>query len=512
MQHQSSSSSSSGQRPLVALLDGRDCSVEMPILKDIATVAFCDAQSTSEIHEKVLNEAQAALLYNTISLNREDLVKFKALKLIVKIGADYDNIDVKAAAEMNIAVCNVAGYCVEEVADSTVSMILNLYRRTHWLASQIEQKLVTLKQQPQQSTSSSSLFLAASTPEQTREVAQGCCRIRGQTLGLIGLGKIGTAVALRAKVFGFQVCFYDPNVVDGMDKALGLQRCQSLTDLLKQSDCLSLHSSLNEHTYHLLNEATLKSVKAGGVFLVNTAHASLIDELSLAQALKSGAVKAAALDTFNSQAFHPISGPLKDAPNLILTPHTAFYSDLSSKEMREMAAQEVRRGLLNKSPVSLRNCVNKDMLTSSQSSSNHQLQQQQQQQPQSHQHHLSNGTSGSMLGANNTAKMVNNIVSGGSGSGANTPAGSGIGMAGSTGQVTNSVITNNLLTRPGGGLGGAGSPGAAAAAAALMNPTLQAAMAAMAGGNPLSAASYLSSSNSPVPNPNAQLLAHLSCT
>lgn len=89
-------------RPLVALLDGRDCSVEMPILKEIATVAFCDAQSTSEIHDKVLNEAQAALLYSTITLNREDLIKFRALKLIVKIGADLDNVDVKAAAELNI--------------------------------------------------------------------------------------------------------------------------------------------------------------------------------------------------------------------------------------------------------------------------------------------------------------------------------------------------------------------------------------------------------------------------
>ena len=89
-------------RPLVALLDGRDWSVEMPILKEIATVASCDAQSTSEIHEKVLNEAQAALLYSSIALSREDLLKFRALKLIVKIGVDLDNVDVKAAADLNI--------------------------------------------------------------------------------------------------------------------------------------------------------------------------------------------------------------------------------------------------------------------------------------------------------------------------------------------------------------------------------------------------------------------------
>ena len=84
-------------RPLVALLDGRDCSVEMPILKDVATVAFCDAQSTSEIHEKVLNEAVGALMWHTISLTKEDLEKFKQLRIVVRIGSDIDNIDHKVS-------------------------------------------------------------------------------------------------------------------------------------------------------------------------------------------------------------------------------------------------------------------------------------------------------------------------------------------------------------------------------------------------------------------------------
>lgn len=87
-------------RPLVALLDGRDCTVEMPILKDVATVAFCDAQSTSEIHEKVLNEAVGALMWHTIILTKEDLEKFKTLRIIVRIGSGVDNIDVKAAGEL----------------------------------------------------------------------------------------------------------------------------------------------------------------------------------------------------------------------------------------------------------------------------------------------------------------------------------------------------------------------------------------------------------------------------
>ena len=191
-------------RPLVALLDGRDCSVEMPILKDVATVAFCDAQSTSEIHEKVLNEAVGALMWHTISLTKEDLEKFKGLRIVVRIGSGVDNIDVKvrclsnevqiyflcfeiscrmydanikvpyhfqAAGELGIAVCNVPGYGVEEVADSTLCLILNLYRRTFWLANMVKEgKKIT-------------------GPEQLKEAAFGCARIRGDTLGIVGLGK-----------------------------------------------------------------------------------------------------------------------------------------------------------------------------------------------------------------------------------------------------------------------------------------------------------------------------------
>ncbi len=195
-----------GARPLVALLDGRDCTIEMPILKDMATVAFCDAQSTSEIHEKVLNEATAALVWHAITLKKEDLAKFKALKLIVRIGSAYDNIDIKAAGEQGIAVSNIPSQCVEEMADTTLSMILNLYRRTAWLAQAVKEGK------------------RVSTPEQIREVASGCARIRNETLGIVGLGQVGMAVAIRAKAFGFNVVFFDPYLSDGIDRVLGKQK------------------------------------------------------------------------------------------------------------------------------------------------------------------------------------------------------------------------------------------------------------------------------------------------
>ena len=124
--------------------------------------------------QQVLNEAVGALMWHTITLTKEDLEKFKALRIIVRIGSGVDNIDVKAAGELGIAVCNVPGYGVEEVADSTLCLILNLYRRTYWLANMVrEGKKFT-------------------GPEQVREAAQGCARIRGDTLGIVGLGNIHT--------------------------------------------------------------------------------------------------------------------------------------------------------------------------------------------------------------------------------------------------------------------------------------------------------------------------------
>ncbi|XP_045047582.2 C-terminal-binding protein 2 isoform X2 [Desmodus rotundus] len=328
-------------RPLVALLDGRDCTVEMPILKDLATVAFCDAQSTQEIHEKVLNEAVGAMMYHTITLTREDLEKFKALRVIVRIGSGYDNVDIKAAGELGIAVCNIPSAAVEETADSTVCHVLNLYRRNTWLYQALREGT------------------RVQSVEQIREVASGAARIRGETLGLIGFGRTGQAVAVRAKAFGFSVIFYDPYLQDGVERSLGVQRVYTLQDLLYQSDCVSLHCSLNEHNHHLINDFTIKQMRQGA-FLVNAARGGLVDEKALAQALKEGRIRGAALDVHESEPFSFAQGPLKDAPNLICTPHTAWYSEQASLEMREAAATEIRRAITGRIPESLRNCVNKE--------------------------------------------------------------------------------------------------------------------------------------------------------
>lgn len=161
---------------------------------------------------------------------------------------------------------------------------------------------------------------------------QGCARIRGDTLGLVGLGRIGSAVALRAKGFGLNVIFYDPYLPDGIDRSLGLTRVYTLQDLLFQSDCVSLHCSLNEHNHHLINEFTIKQVSVTdrscrfhnldsmfpfnrfffyfsvqmrpGAFLVNTARGGLVDDDALASALKQGRIRAAALDVHENEPYN----------------------------------------------------------------------------------------------------------------------------------------------------------------------------------------------------------------
>jgi C-terminal binding protein len=146
-------------------------------------------------------------------------------------------------------------------------------------------------------------------PEQIREFANGCARIRGDTLGIVGLGRIGTAVALRAKAFGFTVVFFDPYLPEGIEKSLGLTRVYTLQDLLFQSDCISLHCTLNEQNHHLIDEQTIKQMRPGA-FLVNTARGGLIDEKALAMALKDGRIRAAALDVVDGEPFNPLAGDL----------------------------------------------------------------------------------------------------------------------------------------------------------------------------------------------------------
>jgi phosphoglycerate dehydrogenase-like enzyme len=142
-------------------------------------------------------------------------------------------------------VCNIPDYGTEEVADHAMSLILSIYRKTHVLASRVD------------------AGESIQGPDGIASAAGGVIRIRGQVLGIVGLGRIGMATVVRAKAFGFDVVFYDPFVADGYDKSLGIRRADTLKELLEQSQCVSLHCNATKENEKMINAETLSQVTLG---------------------------------------------------------------------------------------------------------------------------------------------------------------------------------------------------------------------------------------------------------
>jgi phosphoglycerate dehydrogenase-like enzyme len=172
------------------------------------------------------------------------------------------------------------------------------------------------------------------------------------TFGIVGLGRIGTATALRARALGFKVCFYDPYVPNGVDKAVGVVRLRQMEQLLRVADILSLHCPLNPETRHLITERELRMMRAGA-FIVNTARGAIIEKNALLNALREGRLAGAGLDVVEDE---PLKTPEEAAtPNLIVTCHAAFCSVESKCEMRSTSARIAHAAVLN---LPLENIVN----------------------------------------------------------------------------------------------------------------------------------------------------------
>lgn len=312
---------------------------ERAILGDIADVAALDAQRESELAGRI-EDAEAIMLYHFIGLSRPTIESLTRCKLIVRCGVGFDNVDRQAARERGIPVANVPDYGSEEVADSAIGMALALTRGIHLF----NQRLLR-KQGPWIYTQ-----------------AQPLHRLRGRTLGLIGVGRIGTATALRGKALGMRVVFYDPYAPDGRDKALGIERCETLGELLEQSHIVSLHCPLTEETRHIINARTLTAMRPG-TYLVNTARGGTVDAMAVLDAVTSGHLAGAALDVLETEpplddsplmlAWRDSSHPAHD--RLIINPHAAFYSEEGLDDMRIKGSQNCLRVLRGQPP---RNVVN----------------------------------------------------------------------------------------------------------------------------------------------------------
>jgi D-3-phosphoglycerate dehydrogenase len=320
-------------RPLVVVTDHlAEAGVERAVLDPIADVRLL--QTSDERHvARAGADADVLLVFHDIRLTEVALGALDRCKAVIRCGVGYDNVDLEAAGRRGIVVCNVPDYGTEEVADHALMLLLAIARRLLPCDAAIR----------------------AGRWEVTS--AFGAPRLRGRVLGLVGCGRIGTAMALRAKALGMRVVFYDPYLPDGVDKALGVERVNTLAELLPRAELLSLHCPLTSETRHLLNAETL-ALLPRGAYVINTARGGCVDLGALHDALEAGRVAYAALDVVERE---PLDDErLRRHPRVLLTPHVAFYSVEGLDEMRGKGAWEARR-VLEGEPV--RNPVNLHCLT-----------------------------------------------------------------------------------------------------------------------------------------------------
>lgn len=318
---------------------GEPLDVERRILGDLAEVTPLNALVESDMLGRI-ERADAVMVYHFLKVTEATIARLERCKVIIRCGAGFDNVDGAACRARGITLCNVPDYGSEEVADSALAMALSLMRGVHFLNSRLRRGH------------------GAWTYEQFKPVH----RLRGRVFGIVGVGRIGTAAALRAKAFGFDVVFYDPHVPDGREKALGVRRVETLEELLLQSDVISLHCPLTVETHHLMNRDTIAKMQPGA-FLVNTARGAVVDPLAALEAVAAGHLWGVGLDVLEQEppdSEHPLIAAWRNPAHpahdrIIINPHAAFYCEQGLTDMRVKGSQNVRRVLLGGTP---RNVVN----------------------------------------------------------------------------------------------------------------------------------------------------------
>lgn len=316
-----------------------DLAVEHQVLDGLARVEALGAMREEELTGRI-EDADAVMVYHYLGLSQATIARLRHCRLIVRCGVGFDNVDHAYARSRGIDVCNVPDYGTEDVADAAIGLAVSMMRGIPFLNSRLR---------------------AGQGPWAYTQVAP-LQRLRGSVFGVVGLGRIGIAAALRAKALGLDVVFYDPYKPDGYDKAVGIRRAESLEELLSQSRTVSLHCPLSAETYHLINAAALACMPSAS-YLVNTARGGVVDTAAIPDAIASGRLAGAGIDVLELEP-PPVDDPLIAAwrdpghpahHRVIITPHTAFYSEQGLADMRLKGVQTVRRALLGQP---LRNVVN----------------------------------------------------------------------------------------------------------------------------------------------------------
>lgn len=322
-----------------------DQSVEREVYGPDVRVVMPGLAKLADLSDRDCADADGLMILRQ-PVSEADFARFKKLRVVLRMGVGYDKLDRKAAAARNIMVCNVPDYGTTEVADHTMALVLAL-RRGLLLHHAAQRKL---------------------TPAPWRYLETPLIeRLSAQRFGIVGLGRIGTAVALRAKAFGFEVLVFDPHQPNGVELSVGVTRVGKLEDLLRQVNVLAVHAPLTVETRGMLGLAQLSLLPKGAV-VVNTARGPIIDVDALATLLRQDHLAGVGLDVL------PIEPPVEPLPELlrayrarepwtegrlIITPHSAFHSPHAWADIRRKSAETMRAALLGPRP---QNVITPDML------------------------------------------------------------------------------------------------------------------------------------------------------
>ena len=313
----------------------------------MAKVFITDRITNPDIEKEILGDAltndindgdiSVLLVWHKV-VDKKYLDTFPKLKLIIRYGVGYDQIDLKECQKRDIIVCNNPDYCTEEVSSTAVSMILNAARNI----SRYD-------------------FEARNYQNGWQEnVNKTLKRNSSQTIGFVGVGRIGSLALQQCNSLRFNTCFYDPNVPSGYEKVLNSVRKNTLKQMLSNSDIVSLHCPLNDNTIGMVDEDFIFNMKKGSS-LVNTARGALIKDLdAIEKALKDNHLNMVLFDVLPHEPpqNHPLIKAWKEAQpwisgRLIINPHASYYSEQSSNEQRPNVAYNALRFLQGLKPLNI---------------------------------------------------------------------------------------------------------------------------------------------------------------
>lgn len=318
--------------------------LEERILNSIGKIICFNATNECELPNVIAN-LDAVIVYNKITLTQITINKLLNCKVIVKAGVGFDNIDICAAGNIGIPVINVPDYGTNDVADHTFALFLSYVKKIGFYNNALQKNIVQYWK-----------------PGNGKKVH----RLSELTFGIIGMGRIGTAVAMRAKAFGMNVVYYDPYLPDGYDKTYQVKEFKVLEELVSNSNVISIHVPLNRNTEKMINYSLLQNAKYKPI-LINTARGKVINTEDIYLSLKENIIEAYLADVFESEPpsdntelllqFSLEDGIFRD--RIIFTPHSASHTIEARKEMREKAAISVKMFIQENK---MKNCINYNIL------------------------------------------------------------------------------------------------------------------------------------------------------